>query len=247
VDKKLIDIYNQIQNSAEDFYNHLNKLLPSRVLELVDKLMSKTDVYLFSGIIRDYFIKSDNNFRDIDFIVDNEIDIEAFISNLDVTKNSFGGYKIIMDSVMIDIWNIKNTWGIQNQSLLPFVDKLPGTTFFNSSSILFSLKNKQFIVGKPFLNFLKEKKLDIVLKENPEPALCIVKSFYYSRKYDLKISENLIDYITMNYDLYVDRFESIQEKHFKKIIYTKKELLQYIAPYITPNTGFSKLTHRANI
>ncbi|KAA6323211.1 hypothetical protein EZS27_027324 [termite gut metagenome] len=198
------------------------------VFEFIDTLISRTHVYLFSGIIRDYFIKSDKNFRDIDLIVDNELDIESFISNLEVSRNSFGGYKVIIDSVAIDLWNIKNTWGIQNKSLLPFADFLPDTTFFNSSSILYYLNGKQFIIGKPFLIFLKERKLDIVLKDNPEPALCIVNSFYYSKKYNFKFSKELSQYIVNNYTKYLDNFEIVPKKHFKRILYTNDELLQRI-------------------
>ncbi|GAP71622.1 hypothetical protein SAMD00024442_15_27 [Candidatus Symbiothrix dinenymphae] len=189
--------------------------------------MTKTNVYLFSGIIRDYFINSKNSFRDVDFIVD-DIDVEAFISDFDTTKNNYGGYKITIGSVTIDLWNIKNTWGLPYQSLLPFAEYMPETTFFNSSSILYSLNNKQFIVGKPFLDFLKNKQLDIVLENNSLPALCIVNSFYYSQKYKVKFSNRLSQYILDNYEAYSKEFESIQKKHFKKVLYPENELLKLI-------------------
>ena len=226
MDKKLLDIQNEIQASSNDFYDYLTELLPTKVLELVDILLPQTEVYLFSGIIRDYFIKSENTFRDIDFIVSIE-NIDDIISNYNYTKNSFGGYKIMIDAVTVDIWSIKNTWGILNKSYIPFPELLPNTTFFNASSILYSLKNKQFIIGRPFLNFLRNKKLDIVLEKNPTPALCIINSLYYSQKYSLKISKELSRYILNNYDIYVNELENVQRKHFKEILYNTNDILAY--------------------
>ncbi len=224
MDKELIEIRNNIQANSDSFYNYLTDLLPSPVWELVNKLLSETNVYLFSGIIRDYFLETENGFRDIDFVIEDDLDIEALFSDLTIRKNSFGGYKIMIDPITIDLWCIKNTWGFSKQTRLPFVDCLPDTTFFNASSILFSLNNQRFIIGKPFLKFLSKKELDIVLEMNPEPALCIVNSLYYKEKYNLKLSKRLKRYLSNNRDKYTAEFDNIQEKHFKEIIYTTEDI-----------------------
>lgn len=233
---KIDEVY--IQEHSENFNCYLNELFPTLVWDLVNKLLPKTNVYLFSGIIRDYFLEAEHSFRDIDFVIEDDLEIESLFSDLPIRKNTFGGYKIMIDSITIDLWSIKNTWGIKINPFLPFAEfsdilELPRTTFFNSSSILFSLNDKEFIVGKPFLDFLEKKELDIVLEKNPEPALCVINSLYYKEKYQLKLSKKLKKYILKNRDKYVSEFDNIQEKHFKEIIYTTEDIvakLHFVSP-----------------
>jgi hypothetical protein len=232
VAKKLIDIQRTVLESSDDFYDHLKKTLSNRVWEFLDILTSKTNVYLFSGVIRNYFInRKYDSLRDIDFIIGDDLNIASLFPNLTIKKNSFGGYKIFIGELTIDLWIIKNTWGLNyGQLKLEFdqLDHLPNTTFFSFSSIIYSLNEKKFIIGKPFLRFLRDKKLDVVLETNPYPALCVVNSFYYSEKYNLKFSEKLKHYITKNYSNSVDEFDTAQLKHFGKIVYMKNDLLNKI-------------------
>lgn len=226
--KKLIDIERDILKSSEDFYLYLQKILPPKVLGFLEEIEKYTEVYLFSGAIRNYFIgKKDEKLRDIDFVIIDKFDIENLFSEYSITKNSFDGYKIIIDDLTIDLWVMERTWGL-NYGQLTFefnkLEYLPNTTFFNFSSILYSMNNKYFIVGKPFLKFLRDKTLDVVLEENPFPSLCIVNSFYYSEKYKLKFSEKLAKFITTNYLQHFEKLDEIQMKHFGEIKYSKKEL-----------------------
>ncbi len=117
-----------------------------------------------------------------------------------------------------------------------FLEKLPLSTFFNFSSIVYDMDDKKFVVGKPFLQFLYHKKLDIVLEKNHPPALCIVNSFYYSDKYNLKMSKKLVKYIACNYIYCQNDFEIIQESHFGKILYSKTILLNRIQDLISKLT-----------
>ena len=230
--RKLADIEKDINKSSADFYIHLTRILPTAVWDFLNVLMSKTDVYLFSGVIRNYFInRKYDALRDIDFIIASEVKIEDLFPEMNVRKNSFGGYKIHIDNLTVDLWMIKNTWALnQGQMKMEFglLSHLPDTTFFNFSSILFSLKDKDFIIGKHFLRFLRDKKLDVVLAKNPYPALCIVNSFYYMDKFKLKMSAKLKQYILENYRVNIDLFEQVQLKHFGKINYRPKELVNRI-------------------
>lgn len=229
--RKLIDIERDVNSKALDFSIYLENLLPTFVLDFVEKIKQQTNVYLFSGIIRDYFIGYKSNFRDIDLIIEDGIDIEALFPDLILTINSFGGYKIFIKDIVIDLWVIKNTWALNHGQLkIEFlhIDHLPYTTFFNFSSIVFSLNTKRFIIGKPFLRFLKNKEIDVVFVDNPYPELCVVNSFYYSEKFKLKISKKLKDYILKNYNKKITAYTEIQKKHFGKIEYSIIELIEKI-------------------
>ncbi len=230
--KKLTDIQNFIESESENFNSFLFNSVDLEINSFISKLMTKTNVFLFSGIIRDYYLnRRDGNFRDIDIIIEDDIIIKDDFLNLRIRKNSFGGYKIEFPNIVIDLWVIKNTWALnQGQLKLEFshIFELPKTTFFNFSSIIFSLNNKKFIIGKDFLRFMRDKKIELVLDKNPYPELCIVNSFYYADKLKLKFGEKLKEYLKSNINQYIQGVESIQTKHFEKIIYESTELTQRI-------------------
>ncbi len=247
--KKLSDIEKEIKQESNDFYLYLKRILSEEILDFLSDIKKLTNVYLFSGVTRNYFLNRKNErLRDIDFIIEEEIDFGSLFPNYKPRKNSFGGYKIEIDGLTIDLWQIEKTWGLNHGQLsldFSLLESLPKTTFFNFSSIIYSLNDRKFIVGKPFLKFLYYKKLDIVLEANPLPSLCIVNTFYYSDKYNLKLSDKLVEYIMKNYSDHVEEFDNIQLKHFGEIKYNTNKLLSKIRK-ITPNKVSDSITLNYN-
>ncbi len=230
--KKLSNIEEEIHSKALQFDKYFYSNISNNVKKFIEILNVKTKVFLFSGIIRDYFIKNEKDiFRDIDIIIEDDIPIELLFENINYTKNSFGGYKISIDSTNIDLWVIRKTWALNNGQLkMEFVhiNELPRTTFFNFSSIIYSLQDKKFIIGKDFLRFLRDKEIEIVYDRNPYPELCIVNSFYYREKFNLPLAKKLKKYLIDNFENNIDKLEEIQIKHFNQIIYSKYVLMQEI-------------------
>lgn len=226
--KKLIDIEQNIHDRSDDFYKYLNSLLPIEVKSFLDRLSTLTNVFLFSGVTRNFFLnRKREKVRDIDFIIEDDVDIQSEFPTIIFERNNFGGYKLIISELTIDLWVMHKTWGLNYGQLTlkySLLESLPATTFFNFSSIVFSINKKEFIIGKPFLTFLLTKKLDVVLEDNPLPELCIVNSFYYSERFKLKLSKKLIAYIINKYESVADKTESIQIKHFGELKYKKDEL-----------------------
>lgn len=243
--KKLNDIQNLIEDKNFLFHNYFYENIDSEIVDFINTLKNRTKVFIFSGIIRDYFLfKKHTPFRDIDLIIEDDLILEDIFQNLTYKKNSFGGYKIKFESVEIDLWVIKKTWAL-NQGQLKFefdyLNALPKTTFFNFSSIIYSLNAKRFIVGIDFLRFLRDKKIELVLEENPYPDLCIVNSFYYSDKLNLGIGDKLKSFLKSNYTENESYLEKIQLKHFGKILYSDeclKERIEHIMP--TANNVYKK-------
>lgn len=226
--KKLADIEKYISNESEMFYNHLVSITDSTVTDIIYTLIEHTNVFLFSGIIRDFFLDPNKkDFRDIDLIIEDDLEIELIFSNLDIKKNSFGGYKFQIQNVTIDLWVIRKTWGLNNGQLsfeFDILNKLPKTTFFNFSSILFHINEKDFIIGRDFLRFLRDKRIEIVSELNPYPELCIVNSFYYKEKLNLPFGNKLKDYLLYTFESNITKLDSIQIKHFKYIKYSLEDL-----------------------
>ncbi|WP_346985994.1 hypothetical protein [Chryseobacterium sp. POE27] len=229
--KRLSKLEEEVNEKSEIFLCYFYDNIPKTVRDFVNSLKLRTKVYIFSGIIRDYFMNTEGIFRDIDLIIEDDISLELDFEDIIYYKNSFGGYKITMDSYTIDIWVIKKTWALTQGQLkfeFDFLNTLPQTTFFNFSSIIFSLNHREFIIGINFLRFLRDKKIEIVSTKNLYPELCIVNSFYYRDKLNLSFGEKLKTYIITNFEAYYEKLENIQVKHFKKIKYSTDYLTEEV-------------------
>lgn len=219
-------IKSTVDSSGRSFFQYLEFLLDDQLMEKLINLSAKTEVYLFSGIIRNYFLKHYFK-RDVDVVIGKEIDVFEEFSEYEITKNSFGGYKIMFPSEPLDLWFIKDTWAFRHsQTTLNFnlEKKIPETVFFNFSSIIYSLNNKEFFYTDDFVKFLKYRKLDYVFEQNPNYALCIVNTFYYADTYQLKISNRLHKFIADVYESKELDLISVQMKHFGKVVYENAEL-----------------------
>jgi hypothetical protein len=230
VGKKFFNILNQIKNQEGEFLSFLEKEVDAKCISLISTITQHTDVYIFSGVIRNFFLNR-KDIRDIDIIIDKRIDLESILNGLVFTKNSFGGYKVDLGDTKMDLWFLRDTWALNNKQM--FLDisppyHIPRTSFFNFSAIIYSMRENKFIFSDHFINFLSKKVIDIVYEPNPNEALCIVNSFYYSDKYNLKISVRLQEFIASKAPYYLSEFEKVQEKHFGEVLYSEQTIIKRI-------------------
>lgn len=227
--KKLSDIKSLIEENNILFLDYLNANLKVSILNFIKKIGKKTDIYIFSGIIRNFFL-GEKDIRDIDIILKDKIELSHVLSKYEPHKNSFGGYKIIIDNISLDLWYLEDTWMFQYEKIFNFCieHSIPNTAFFNFSSIMYSISEKKFYYNDSFVRFLRDKKIDVVNKVNPNYPLCIINSLYYSEKYNLPLSKNLKDFIKLIYKRNYTNYSRIQIKHFGKIIYSDEDIAQKI-------------------
>lgn len=223
---------NDLHLSSNRFKEYLDSYLNTPVLDFLEEISKKTEVVIFSGIIRNYFLNYNGQIRDLDIVV-NSIDEEIFkiISQFTYRKNSFGGYKLIIDSLDVDLWELKNTWALKYDKVDPKLFEelnLPNTSFFNFSSIIYNYNLKEFIFNRDFEKFIESRELDLVLEENPLPQLCIINTIYYKEKFHLNIALNLKKYFVKNFNKFDSGdFSDIQLKHFGSIKYSYPFLKTY--------------------
>lgn len=230
--KEYSDIEKKIKESGPDFFVYLTSSLRDYkgVNEALEALSKKTEVYVFSGVIRNFFLKK-SEFRDLDLVLKDEVNVEQVFEYADhIRKNSFGGYKIGIGELNIDVWYLKDTWALNYQKSLGFdLEKyVPSTAFFNFSAVIYSYRQKEFFYTKYFLNFLKYKKIDVVYKPNLNYNLCIVSTIYYSHKYKLVISNKLLKFITYLHRAGNQEYSEVQIKHFGKIVFSDEYLNEEI-------------------
>lgn len=224
--KKLSEIEIFVNESSHSFMEYLKKSFDNSIIGLLDEFSKKTNVLIFSGVIRNFFLNINDN-RDLDIVLESPIEMEEFLIKTNFKINSFGGYKIQFENTNIDLWFLDNTWSLKNHQLtLNFqLDRyIPQTAFFNFSAVMYSYNKQQFIYTKHFLRFLRDKKLEMVYAPNPNNALCIVNTFYYRDKLKMKIGEKLKEHIRKISSSHLGQTSSVQEKHFGEILYTEDEL-----------------------
>ncbi len=234
--KKLADIKKEIDTLGMTFKSHIEKTLNKNVFELIDKLSQTAEVYIFSGIIRNYFLKI-KDYRDVDIFIDGVVDIESLIKGYNYRKNSFGGYKISMDNTNVDLWYLKDTWALKNsQSVLDIelAKYIPNTAFFNFSSIMFSFNEAKFHYTNHFASFIQNREINLVFKPNANYSLCVVNSFYYSDKFKLRLADKLKKHLKFLHKSNADNYEKTQLKHFGKIYYTKEDINKRIEELALP-------------
>jgi len=224
VGKKLIDI-ESIKLENNNFLHYLYAHIDSEVIFFLDKISHVADIYVFSGVIRNFFINPKHNIRDLDLVfkTDNIKAVKQIVNLFNFSINSFGGFKININGLHIDFWNIEDTWAFSKKKSFTVLHKelvLADSSFFNFSSIVFDLRFQEFIVTESFVDFLNKKEIDLVLEDNPYPPLCIVNTIYYSDTYQLKISKRLRRYFINHFKNYDSSdFDKVQLKHFKSVIY----------------------------
>lgn len=213
------------------FFEYLRvKVLDSVSLEILELIIEQSDIYIFSGIIRDYLLQNNKPIRDVDIVIARDINWLSILRNyhhlIQVTKNTFGGYKIHINNLVIDLWALKNTWGIIHGKYKLTPQNLIRTAFFNFSAILYSIRDRQFYIHKSFISFFFNREIDIVYQANPNIPLCIINSLYYSETLKMNLSEFLKQWIIEHFDVNYN-YEITQQRHWSRILYTNDQIFAF--------------------
>lgn len=232
--KKLNEIEKLVESKSADFYKYLQNSIPYSLMNIISSISQETNVYLFSGLIRNYFLGV-YDYRDIDLVLESAVDVKNYFKNYNIQINSYGGYKIAFDDIPVDIWFAKDSWAYKVQKVFDFdlAKFIFQTAYFNFSAIIFSLNEKKFYYSKHFLRFLQNKKIDVVFPINKNYDLCLINAIYYSEKYNLKISDYLTNKMVKYYQNQSNDFDSIQKEHFGYIKYDFKYIDDFIKKITT--------------
>lgn len=209
---------------------YLDKHPPAK--ELFEGLKHLGNIYLIGGVLREY---KDNDsigaLRDVDMITDiPEQEYEQFMSSYQPEVNAFGGYKLLCAGLIVDIWRLEQTWAYAERKVVcndnECVVNLPQTVFLNMDAIVYDLKNDVWY-DEVYRDAVDKGVLGVVLKENPQLGLNIVRSLVIRRKYNMRVSKELCDiissYCTENQDAAQELYQ-IQLNRYKKELIPIEEL-----------------------
>jgi hypothetical protein len=222
-----------IERQRKKFYKYLRKeILGKNYAKYVDDIAKRTNIYVFSGVIRDFFIQRYDR-RDLDLVLEDFPegflgDFESDPNFVSEDINKFGGVKLVMKDLIIDIWRLKDTWGIKKKKLDDnYAGSLTKTSFFNFSSIVFDYKQIQFLDYEKFEDFLNNRIMDVVYSHNIDNACCIVSALHYRKFYNFGISEKLARWLRDKYNPKMD-FKTVQIRRFGNVEFSPEEIKELI-------------------
>jgi hypothetical protein len=229
-----LDTYNSIKrdiNSKSPAFNHyLQVILDRESYTSLMRLSQITEVYIFSGIIRDFLIEEIGYVRDIDIVIKSLLTrscLRHCLRSKTVVRNSFGGLKIRSSKITVDAWYLKNTWGIVTESLAANVNSLIETAFFNFSAIVYDIRAAKFIYNNHFVEFLRTRTMDIVYEKNPNIPLCLFNVFYYHLKYGFNVGAKLRMWIHSHRN-YLGDFTKVQRSHLGGVYFSNTDINNYL-------------------
>ena len=182
-------------NLNKEFYRLLNRY--PQASKLIQCLNECGEILLFGGAVREF---NDNKFnitpRDFDIVIKkkhNDINLDNLLHRFYYRKNRFNGYKIKIDSLEFDIWEIENTWAFKEKKIdcteAEYIEKLQETVFLNIDSVVYNI-TKEKIYSNRYEEAMKCKILDVVLVDNPYVELNMLRAILFKRKYNMNFQRD---------------------------------------------------------
>jgi hypothetical protein len=214
-----------MKNELESKLNFILKA-NTQTNTLLNNVLNIGETLIIGGALREF---KDNKLskmpRDIDIVVDSD---DEYLSNIllpyNPTKNRFGGYKLISNNLIVDIWCLKNTWAFKEKkikyTLTEYSERLQDTVFLNLDAIVYNL-TKDIWYDKKYLEAMNTRILDVVLIDNPQLALNVVRALLFKHKYNMRLSDCLKDiisnFVSSNHS-YLQLLVDAQLSHFKNVL-----------------------------
>ena len=177
-------------SSISEFLGYMSGALPTG------------DLYLFGGVLRDLALCGRENFNsDIDIVVDDDdwAHLVRYLRSRGVAQNRFGGFRLKVDGWPVDIWTARETWAVR-EGLVRYrgIESLTGTTILNWDAILMNWRTQQIICNSDYFHQIRNRVMDIVLIENPNPLGAAVRAFRHlclkdAKKLTIRAAKYLAD------------------------------------------------------
>ena len=170
------------------FNNNLEEKLVSLKLDsFIKELANYGEVIFLGGFVRDVYLDVDYPVRDIDIVFNKNSTVETrdvlkIFAN-DIDQNRFNGFKFTINDIKIDLWQLSDTWAYRENKMKYGHDRLVDTTYLKMDSISYNY-NLNEMDAKKFDDVIESRILDIVLMDNPDKELNLVKNLVQKKKYE---------------------------------------------------------------
>lgn len=224
-----------------EFESYLKKIKETnRELEnLLNKIAEKGDIYIIGGALRDSYFNNliDYKIRDLDLVFSEKIDkIKEILEEYSYYKNRFGGYKLKLDELYIDIWSYYDSWAFKNKlvkSSKCSLSSLSKGTFLNIDSLVYNYNTSE-MYSYFFKKIIEKRKIDFISKneeyieKNPNSSLNIVRMLYMQDKYSLTFSDKVKEYIIKYSNKDYKKLYNAQFQHYHQEILEENKIKEKI-------------------
>ncbi|MFJ1410180.1 MULTISPECIES: hypothetical protein [Capnocytophaga] len=213
----------------------------NNAISLLYNILSVETAYVIGGFFRDFLYGK--NSRDIDIIVDiKRTQLIEIISSFCFPHkvNRYGGIKIKLSDLELDIWSIEDNWAFKNNLVkLNENDKLNSIAkgcFYNYDSLVINLHNFSYNL-KYYKDFVKNNQLDILQKKsiyknlNPSVEANIIRAFYIKYRFNSSLSDNTYLYVSKKLGHLRDKYGNVLS-HLNKIKQTYPKYNELNSAYI---------------
>lgn len=154
---------------------------------------------IFGGMCRDLYLLGNRDFySDVDIVL-NDVDedyLNRRMISLGAAQNRYGGYRVLLNKWMVDIWPLKRTWAHKEGIVkLDSISDIVSTTFFNWDAAVLYTKTNRLYARLDYSNNLSCRILDINLRQNPNPIGNAIRALRLALRYDAKLTYPLIEYL----------------------------------------------------
>lgn len=152
-------------------------------LTLFNWLRESCDVAIVGGAVRTVLTGFKSPIKDFDccVIVNDRKCFNTMIEHYNVTRNSFGGYKIQLENIDFDIWELHTSVGSPKS-----FKELQYKTHLNFDGIVYDYEN-DILYAEPFYDCVNSKTIKCVNKEGRIPGYNKRKSKQIQDKWGFKI------------------------------------------------------------
>jgi hypothetical protein len=160
------------------------------------------ETVIFGGMLREFGWGNARKFSsDIDLVANaTRHEIYAAIREFSPVENKFGGYRFIAGKRLFDIWALEDTWAFKQRLVVGNgFNALFATTFFGVDAAIFHLKTEQYHFSESHVQGLKERILELNLRENPAPERMMQRAIRTAINGGIGIGPLLANYIIENY------------------------------------------------
>lgn len=135
--------------------------------------------------------------RDIDIVVHTDrLMLQASVKRWAARSTRFGGMHLRIGDQRVDVWTLQDTWAFRQKkvafSCTP--DNLIRTVFLSIDALAIDVW-RGAVFSDGYRESARRMQLDIVLRDNPYPALCVLRSLVFAQEYCMRPSRQLRRYI----------------------------------------------------
>jgi hypothetical protein len=223
----------RLRHRFAEFVSYRNTAVLSVLNTLKTMRMRGWTAFVFGGIPRGVFDDGKKyQPRDLDLVFDDEhfSCFESAFERCVQRRNSYGGLRLRIHNMAVDAWPLRATWAFREGCIAePSFEKLPSTTFLNIDGVVVETVpppgRKRRIYEAGFFAGWSQRTLDINLRDNPHPAICIARTLHISRRYGFKISHRLSMYVwQMLTARPLAEIEAAQASHYGQVEFGREQL-----------------------